>query len=224
MIRRPRLNPRGFALPAVMLFLLFAFGAWAVFFRSSGSIIRVEQARVLRESRSQWSAPAGATALRLLQTGNPPSDPYSCKVTLTQDAETRYLLLTFEKVGPARWNFVVAPTDADDASPDAPATFFTVPEPPGGMDATAVSTSRIDVSWADVSFDDGYLIERSPNGTTGWTQIGTTAKNVTTYASTGLASNTTYYYRVRGTNAAGNGSYSSVVSATTFNVIPADPT
>jgi hypothetical protein len=39
--------------------------------------------------------------------------------------------------------------------------------------------------------------------------------NVTSYANTGLSSNTTYRYRVRAYNASGNSSYSNIASATT---------
>ena len=42
----------------------------------------------------------------------------------------------------------------------------------------------------------GYQIERSPDGTSGWTEIGTTGQGVTSYTDTGLTSATTYYYRV----------------------------
>ena len=47
----------------------------------------------------------------------------------------------------------------------------------------------------------GFRIERSTNGNK-FTQIATVGANVTTYASTGLGANKTYYYRVRATNAA----------------------
>src|SRR6185369_16427313 len=99
-MRRAKLHPRkGYALPAVLLFILFAFGAWAVLHRSCGSVLRVEQARTLRETRSTWSAPAMAQALRLLQTGDPPAEDYACKLALTEDGQTRYFRLAYEKIG-----------------------------------------------------------------------------------------------------------------------------
>ena len=113
----------GYALPAVLLFVLLAFGAWAVLFRSCASVIRVEQARTLRDTRSTWSAPAAATGLRLLQTGTPPADPYVCKLAITQDSQTRYFLLTFTKIGESRWALAAAPTAADTEAPDCPASF-----------------------------------------------------------------------------------------------------
>ena len=203
-------HPRGYALPAVLLFLLFAFSAWAVFFRSSGSSLRVEQARVLRASRDTFSAPAMADGLRLLETGSPPSDPYACKVTLTQDGVTKYFLLNYEKIGPTRWTLSCTATDADDLHPDKPATFAVAPATPTGLAASAASSNTIDLTWSDVPYDTGYSIERSANGTTGWSQIATVAKNVTSYSNAGLTAATQYFYRVRATNAQGNSSYSSL--------------
>jgi hypothetical protein len=214
---------KGYALPAVLLFVVFAFGAWAVLFRSCGSVLRVEEARTLRDTRAVWSAPAMGDALRLLQTGDPPSDPYACKLTLTQDGQTKYYRLTYEKIGPVRWTVTAAITDVDDTSPDAPATFMTVPAAPGTLTATAASTTSIDLEWADVPHDTGYEVERSPNGSNGWVQIATRSANVVTYTDTGLTQNTTYYYRVRATGTVGTGNYSDVASATTLPQVPSAP-
>ncbi len=224
MREKRRHHSRGFALPAVVLFLMNAFGAWAVFFHSSSSVIRIEQARLERETRTSWDAPAIAMAMRLLQSGMPPSDPYSCKVALAQDSQTRFVLLTFEQTTLTRWTVTAAPTNADNSSPDAPATFAAVPAAPTGLTATPVSNSEIDLAWSDVAYDNGYLIERSANGTTGWAQIGTAPKNAIAFINTGLATNTTYYYRVRGTNPEGDGAYGSIVNATTLPLPPAAPT
>ncbi len=93
---------------------------------------------------------------------------------------------------------------------------------PAGLIATATSGSAISLRWTDTNSNEvSTAIERSLNGTSGFTQIGTVAANVTTYSSTGLSSGVRYYYRVR---ALGNGNsvspYSSVVYATTLDTIP----
>lgn len=73
------------------------------------------------------------------------------------------------------------------------------------LTATVISSSRIDLSWTNVSNEDSYKLEWSPNGTTGWTQIGgTIAANTTTYSHTSLTGATHYYYRV---SAIGSGRY-----------------
>ena len=71
--------------------------------------------------------------------------------------------------------------------------------PPSGLTATGVSMTQINLNWSDNSSDEtAFYVERSPDGSTGWTEIGSVGANVTTYPdSTGLACGTTYYYRVR---------------------------
>jgi rhamnogalacturonan endolyase len=101
----------------------------------------------------------------------------------------------------------------------------TPPAAPSSLTATAVSSSRIDLSWTDDSSDeDGFKIERSTDGTS-FTQIATVGANVTTYSDTGLSASTTYYYRVRAHNSAGDSSYSNTANATTQAAsAPAAPT
>ena len=92
-----------------------------------------------------------------------------------------------------------------------------IPAAPSGLSATAVSSSQINLTWTDNSGynEDGFKVERSSNGNT-WTQIATVGPNVTTYASTGLTANRTYYYRVRAYNVLGNSAYSNTASAKTL--------
>jgi subtilisin family serine protease len=89
------------------------------------------------------------------------------------------------------------------------------PETATGLTGTAVSSSEIDLSWTDVSGETGYKVQRSADGTSGWTQIGTTGQDVATYADTGLAAETTFFYRVLATNTGGDSAPSTVASATT---------
>jgi titin len=84
-----------------------------------------------------------------------------------------------------------------------------------------MSTSQINLSWADGSLnEDGFRIERSTSATGTFTQIGQTAPNTTTFASTGLNAATAYFYRVRAFNTAGSSAYSNVANATTMSVQP----
>ena len=71
---------------------------------------------------------------------------------------------------------------------------------PSNLTAIAVSQTQINLSWTDNSSDEtNFRVERSPNGTSGWTEIATVAANTTTYNNTGLTCGTPYYYRVRAT-------------------------
>jgi fibronectin type 3 domain-containing protein len=63
------------------------------------------------------------------------------------------------------------------------------------LSATGSATS-VDLAWSDVDGESGYQIERSPDGTNGWSTIGTQGIGVTSYTDTGLQFATTYYYRV----------------------------
>ena len=86
------------------------------------------------------------------------------------------------------------------------------------MTATAASASQINLSWT-ASTDNvgvtGYLVERcSGAGCTNFAQIGTPTS--TSFSDTGLTANTSYSYRVRATDAAGNlSAYSNIATATT---------
>jgi hypothetical protein len=97
----------------------------------------------------------------------------------------------------------------------------TPPAAPSNLTATAVSSSQINLTWQDhANNESGFLIERSPDGTT-FTQIATVGTNVTSYTDTGLDANTQYFYRVRATNAAGSSAYSNTANTTTLQPLPA---
>jgi hypothetical protein len=92
---------------------------------------------------------------------------------------------------------------------------LTTPVAPTASAATLVSSTGLTVNWGAVTGATGYVVTRATNA--GFTQglTSTNAGNVTSLAVTGLAANTTYYFRVQATNAAGNGPVSNVVSQLT---------
>lgn len=96
---------------------------------------------------------------------------------------------------------------------------------PANLTATAISASRIDLTWSDVSGETGYKIERSTDGIN-WIQIATTGANVTSFSNTGLNSATSYSYRVKANNAGGDSAASNVASVTTLTAptLPSAPT
>lgn len=74
-------------------------------------------------------------------------------------------------------------------------------DPPNGaptsLNAEAVSSSQIDLGWINGSSNEsGFRVERSLNGTNGWTEIADLPAANTSYSDPGLATETTYYYRV----------------------------
>jgi predicted secreted protein len=92
-----------------------------------------------------------------------------------------------------------------------------VPNAPSNLAATAASRSQINLTWTDNSTNEtGFKIERCKGSScTNFAQIATVGANVTSYSNTGLSANTTYRYRVRAYNAAGNSAYSNIAAATT---------
>jgi uncharacterized protein (TIGR02145 family) len=94
-----------------------------------------------------------------------------------------------------------------------------IPNAPTNLSATVVSRSLINLAWNDNSNNEtGFKIERSLNNST-WAEIATVVSNVTTYQNTDLTASTTYYYRARAYNSAGNSTYSLTASATTLSIV-----
>jgi hypothetical protein len=92
------------------------------------------------------------------------------------------------------------------------------PTAPSALNANAVSSSQINLTWTDNSSgESGFKLERSTDDSTGWEEVATPAANVVTTSDTGLATGTTYYYRLRATNSGGDSAYSNIASATTLN-------
>ena len=100
----------------------------------------------------------------------------------------------------------------------APITGPTLPpQAPSDLVADASSSSQINLTWTDNSPHEAlFKIERSLNGSTGWTQIGVVCANVTSYSDTGLSPGTHYYYRVRAYNIAGDSAYTNTTGAMTY--------
>src|SRR5512143_2206920 len=102
------------------------------------------------------------------------------------------------------------------------------PAAPANLAATAVTSSQINLAWTHSdNTEQGFKIERCTGvGCTNFTQIATVGANVTSYSNTGLTASTSYSYRVRAYNAAGDSGYSNSASATTpaAPAVPAAPT
>ncbi len=99
------------------------------------------------------------------------------------------------------------------------ATGTAVPAAPSSLVATAVSSTQISLFWNDNSSNEtGFKIERKTGAGGTYSQIATVAAGVTGYSNTGLTAGTTYFYRVRATNAAGDSAYSNEASAASLAV------
>ena len=91
------------------------------------------------------------------------------------------------------------------------------PAAPTALAATAASATRIDLLWTDnATTESGFRIERcSGAGCTSFAEIAATPSNVTAYADTTVAGDTTYLYRVFATNGGGDSAPSNSAGATT---------
>lgn len=83
---------------------------------------------------------------------------------------------------------------------------------PSGLSATPSGTT-MSLSWTNGLSNADILVERSPNGSSGWSVIATKTPTTTTHSDTSLA-NGTYYYRVRHLINATYSDYSSSANGT----------
>jgi large repetitive protein len=100
------------------------------------------------------------------------------------------------------------------APPAAPAT-------PGTLSATAVSTTLINLSWADLSTGEtGFEIYRSSNTTSNYRLIATLPANSNSYSDQGLFPNTNYFYKVKAIVVGNASAFSNEATARTSNTKP----
>lgn len=110
--------------------------------------------------------------------------------------------------------------EADDIA-GVESLYSSVGSPPNAPTNAAASTggvsnpsSQLRVTWVDKSSNEDYFyVERSPDKVS-WVQFRVSA-NATSFTDSGLSGSTTYSYRVRANNSAGNSAYSNTASATT---------
>ncbi|MCI0690806.1 phytase [candidate division KSB1 bacterium] len=94
------------------------------------------------------------------------------------------------------------------------------PNAPTQLSANAISSTAIELAWNNASDnEDGFKIERRTTGA--FAEIATLGPNTTGFSDNGLAAGTTYTYRVRAFNSAGNSGYSNEASATPQNALVA---
>jgi len=138
-------------------------------------------------------ATAGAGATTFADGGASPATTYTYRVRATNTT------------GDSAYSNEASVTTASSSLPSAPTN----------LSATAVSRTQVNLQWTDTANNEsGFKIERSTDGVT-FAQIATVGVNATTYSSTGLRRNRTYFFRVRAYNATGNSGYSNSASART---------
>jgi regulation of enolase protein 1 (concanavalin A-like superfamily) len=94
---------------------------------------------------------------------------------------------------------------------------------PSAARAAAISPTQVNVTWIDtVTNELSFKIERSTDGTA-FSLLGTAPAGATTYSDTTVAAGTSYWYRVRASNASGDSYFSGPSKVTTPTPPPALP-
>ncbi|MBL7851202.1 MAG: fibronectin type III domain-containing protein [Cyclobacteriaceae bacterium] len=161
-------------------------------------------------------APGGTTTFTEIATVTAGTTSYQ-NTGLTASTSYSYRVVAFNAAGNSSYS--------NTATATTPAT-TTVPTAPANLTATAVSSSQINLAWTDNSSNEqGFKIERAPGGTTTFAEITTVGAGITSYSNTGLTASTSYSYRVRAYNTAGNSGYTNTATATTSSTttIPTAP-
>ena len=87
---------------------------------------------------------------------------------------------------------------------------------PSGLVAQPVSSQEIELSWVDNAENEtGFVIEQALSGSDVFEEIARVAVNTTTLTIGNLSPGTTYLYKVKAYNSAGESSYTDTASATT---------
>lgn len=97
------------------------------------------------------------------------------------------------------------------------------PDAPTNLTATATAPQQVDLAWADNSIDEtSFEIQRSV-GAGAFAALTTVGADIATYSDTTALPSTSYTYRVRAINTAGNSAWSNTASATTPSLLPTAP-
>ena len=104
-----------------------------------------------------------------------------------------------------------------------PGTGPTLPNPPSDLAAIATSASSIQLTWTDNSSNEAAFELQRATGGGSFSTIANLAANTNGHLDTGLATGTSYSYRVRATNSAGSSTWSNTATETTQATAPAAP-
>lgn len=128
------------------------------------------------------------------------------------DTTYRYRVRAYSGNGNSAYSIVISTT-----------TGSCLPNAPAELSASAVSDTRINLSWQDKSDNEtGFRVERRTTGE--WQMVTTLAVNTTTYQDTGLACDSMFEYRVFAYNQSGDSPASNTAQVSTWTCPPSAPT
>lgn len=116
----------GHILLSTMAFLVLAMILWLAAFGQIAGYGRIEKASRIRQDRATQSMRALAWGLALLESGLPPTNPYSCLVT-PDSGTARQFVITFQRTSWTERKYTVSvrpATPSDALLPPAPTQFL----------------------------------------------------------------------------------------------------
>jgi hypothetical protein len=114
---------KGNALAGTMMFLLLVMIMWLGVTRQMGTYMRMEKNFQTQKSFYDGSVRAMSWGLTLLETGDPPSNPYSCRLQVGGESWQNFVI-TFEEISSLNYRITARPAESGDESlPSVPATF-----------------------------------------------------------------------------------------------------
>jgi hypothetical protein len=122
-VKIPVRKRSGYAMVLVIVFIVLFLAFLGVAYRQFGTALRVESVHSQQVQRDEGSLHALARALALLETGLPPTSPYSCGVTISTSRGPSVYTITFANEGSTNWSVRAAPRAPGDNPPPMPVTF-----------------------------------------------------------------------------------------------------
>ncbi len=165
-----------------------------------------------------WNAVAGVTTYLLERSPNGASG-WTTLNNVTPSGNATESYLDGSVLASTQYFYRISSTNSAGTGTASASVNATTPAPafsaPASLTATVNSSTQITLNWSAVTGATNYKIERSPDGQTGWTQVGATTTALT-LANTGLTATTRYYYRVKANNGTVDSSPSPTASAITL--------
>jgi large repetitive protein len=175
---------------------------------------------------ANWSASAGATGYRLDVSTDP---AFGANLGSYDDLDVGNVLIkAVSGLTPGNtYYYRIRAYNASGANGNSNIiTLSTIPPTPIEQVASSITSNGFAANWNAANGATGYKLDVSTTSdfssfVPGYNDLN--VGNVTTYSVTGLASGTSYYYRIRAYNTGGTSSSSNSINPTTASPIPAAP-
>jgi len=118
---RPRRD--GYAMVLVLVFIALMLTFYSVSYRHVAATLRAETVRIRQRQRDEGCIQAVARGLTLLETGSPPSNPYTCAAVIGAPPEERSFTVTFTSETEDVWSVCAVPTEWPDQPEAMPSSF-----------------------------------------------------------------------------------------------------